>query len=196
MSMTSDRTTIIFYLMGSIFFLLRMTGGFDYTNPDFIAKIAKVQVCLEIFCVAMLFLQVIPMIVRKFAKTSTMEKAVYLSYIVGCAVIVYFVPSVQDADFTVQKGIFNVMAVVIVFGALLISYAFYERRMKKEHPDGYRFTYKGALTKAMSGTDMESETGILMHVTNEGIVILDDDEPSSIDANDMRCRWRVVDVAD
>lgn len=192
----TDRVALCLIVIGSVFCLLRWTAGIDYGDPELLDKLIVVQAMLEIICVAMLFIEVIPAIWRRFVKTPTLEKAVWIFYFIGIAIIVYFIPSFKDADYSVQKGIGNVLMVAIVLSVMAISYWLYNARLRKEHPDGFVFSFRKAVEKAMGGTDMESETGVLMHVTTEGIVILDDDELSSIDTYDMKCKWRVVNGTD
>jgi len=187
---------LCFILMGSVFCLIRWTVPFDYSDPEILDKFIVVQAMMEIICVAMLFMEVIPNIWHRFSKTPTMEKAVWIFYFIGIAILVYFIPSFKDADYSVQKGIGNVLMVAIVLSGMAISYWLYNARLKKEHPDGFVYTFRKAVEKAMAGTDMEAETGVIMHVTAEGIVILDDDELSSIDTYDMKCKWRVVNGTD
>ena len=133
-----DRTMLIIYGFGLVFFILRVEAMMNGTweeitsQPEFQKSIAMVQPFLELIIVVSFIMDVIPRWLGKLRQTEPVKLLAMACSIGGIMLLVYMIPEfITDVSYGEQRLVFTLIIGVSLVTVHVISY-WYGKKYKSD----------------------------------------------------------------
>ena len=137
-----DRTMLIIYAIGIIFFIMRVVGMMNGTweeitsQPEFQKSIATVQPLLELIITVSFIMAVIPRWLGKLRHTEPVKLLTMACSIGGVMLLVYMIPEFTEASYGEQKLVFTLIIGVSLITVHVISYWYGKKYKSDKKEDG------------------------------------------------------------
>ena len=134
------RMMLIVYTLGVGFFIIRVLAMYDGTwdemssSPEWANSMDKIQFIVELLITASFITAVIPRWIDKMQNTKLKTALCYGCSIIGCVLIVAFIPEITDKPIEEQKMIYAAVLVVVMIVFYAIAY-WYGKKYKTKKDD-------------------------------------------------------------
>lgn len=137
------RMMLIVYTLGVGFFIIRVLAMYDGTwdemssSPEWADSMDKIQFIIELLITASFITAVIPRWIDKMQNTKLKTALCYGCSIIGCVLIVAFIPEITDKPFEDQKMIYAAVLIVVMIVFYAIAYWYGKKyKTKKDIEEG------------------------------------------------------------
>ena len=134
------RMMLIVYTLGVGFFIIRVLAMYDGTwdemssDPTWVDGMDKIQVIVELLITATFIMSVIPRWIDKMQNTKLKTALCYGCSIIGCVLIVAFIPEITDKPIEEQKIIYAAVLIAVMIVFYVIAY-WYGKKYKTKKDD-------------------------------------------------------------
>lgn len=134
------RMMLIVYTLGVGFFIIRVLAMYDGTwdemssDPKWVDNMDKIQFIVELLITASFIMSVIPRWIDKMQNTKLKTALCYGCSIIGCVLIVAFIPEITDKPIEEQKIIYAAVLIAVMIVFYVIAY-WYGKKYKTKKDD-------------------------------------------------------------
>ena len=137
------RMMLVIYTLGVGFFIIRVLAMYDGTwdemssDPKWVDSMDKIQFIVELLITGSFIMCVIPRWIDKMQNTKLKTALCYGCSIIGCVLIVAFIPEITDKPIEEQKIIYAAVLVVVMVVFYAIAYWYGKKyKTKKDDEEG------------------------------------------------------------
>ena len=137
------RLMLMVYTLGVGFFIIRIVamynGDWDEmsSSPGWVDGMGKIQFIVELLITASFITAVIPRWIDKMQNTKLKTALCYGCSIIGCVLIVAFIPEITDKPIEEQKIIYAAVLIVVMIVFYVIAYWYGKKyKTKKDNEEG------------------------------------------------------------
>ena len=134
------RMMLVIYTLGVGFFIIRVLAMYDGTwdemssDPKWVDNMDKIQFIVELLITASFIMSVIPRWIDKMQNTKLKTALCYGCSIIGCVLIVAFIPEITDKPIEEQKIIYAAVLIAVMIVFYVIAH-WYGKKYKTKKDD-------------------------------------------------------------